>query len=531
MSEDLLRGIWTYRSFFNVPDGREPPSGIQLWKAELYLELDPVSHRVFGHLGERLEVTPEGDPAPAHPDMPYPFLSVEGTYTEGDPVHIRWRATGREGSAWASWIYDYRGTLSPAWQRGPQFDPKTSETPTIVGTVIRTVAHDGAPAGQVFSFYAVKHQFNEPRIATPLPEAVVTMLASPAMRLHHQLWHASRDNWGQLADDQKAWLREQKWQPGPLNGERPAGLRPENMTNHSGEDFLFMHRRMIKAVKDIGGAGEASLKGWAQIPTPIALADFKQNRKRSQIGNIDGNAVPGAWVVPGDSSTSAWLASLRTPSTYDARFRAWERQYTDPAWLATVTLGQLGAQIEFTIHNWMHMRWTSVQRDQTLNNRAVPEGREDDDFAEKWFAPWNDHLGATFSSHVNPIFWRLHGWVDDRIENWFRAQETVRPGVVKRRALGGIDWFEVDGKWVNVEAPWEGRPSSGHHHPDHDHGGHGHDGLDLDPEVMKKAIMVIARGVESLKQPTGARDLVRAAGLRRIVSRFQNVVDHGIEGD
>ena len=43
--------------------------------------------------------------------------------------------------------------------------------------------------------------------------------------------------------------------------------------------------------------------------------------------------------------------------------------------------------------------------------------------------------------------------------------------------------------------------------------------------------MVIARGVESLKQAVGARDLVRAAGSKRIVSRFQNVLDHGIEGD
>jgi hypothetical protein len=519
MSAEQLRGVWTYRSFFNVPDGREPPSGIQVWKAELYLEVDPANHRIFGHLGERRDPTPETDPA--HADKPYPFLNVEGVYTDGDPVRIRWRAIGREDSAWETWVYDYQGVLSPAWQPAPQFDATVPETPTILGTVVRTVAHDGAPAGQVFSFHAVKHEFKEPRIATPLPEAVVAMLASPTMRLHHQLWHASRDKWSDLKDEQKDWLRQHKWQPGTLNSERPAGLDKENLTNHSGEDFLFMHRRMIKAVKDIGGAEERSLQGWSQLPGQRSLADFQKNRKRSQIGNIDGNAVPDAWIVTGKTGTSTWLATLRTPSTYDSRFRAWERQYTDPAWLSTVTLGELGARIEFTIHNWMHMRWSSVQRDQTRNNAAVPEGRVDDDFSEKWFAPWNDHLGATFSSHINPIFWRLHGWVDSRIEDWFRAQESVRPGIVKRRMVGGIEWFEVDGRWVNVAEPWEGPVGDGHHHDGHD----AHSGLDLDPEVMKQAIVVITRGVPGLDRLKAMIDGLPVEKLPRVVSRFENLVD------
>ena len=80
-----------------------------------------------------------------------------------------------------------------------------------------------------------------------------------------------------------------------------------------------------------------------------------------------------------------------------------------------------------------------------------------------------DYLGETFSSHVNPIFWRLHGWVDDRIEDWFKAQESVRPGAVKRRAMDGIDWFEADKTWVLVDEPWEGLKD-----PHAGHGGHGH---------------------------------------------------------
>ncbi len=30
----------------------------------------------------------------------------------------------------------------------------------------------------------------------------------------------------------------------------------------------------------------------------------------------------------------------------------------------------------------------------------------------------NDWLGSPFSSHVNKHFWKLHGWIDDRIAAW-----------------------------------------------------------------------------------------------------------------
>jgi len=37
---------------------------------------------------------------------------------------------------------------------------------------------------------------------------------------------------------------------------------------------------------------------------------------------------------------------------------------------------------------------------------------------KEWDDPRYNFLGDTYSSHVNPIFWKLHGWIDDRIENW-----------------------------------------------------------------------------------------------------------------
>ncbi len=43
-------------------------------------------------------------------------------------------------------------------------------------------------------------------------------------------------------------------------------------------------------------------------------------------------------------------------------------------------------------------------------------------------------MGDTYSSHLNPIFWKLHGWVGDRIEDWCVAH--------------GLDEIPRTGTWV-----------------------------------------------------------------------------------
>jgi hypothetical protein len=49
------------------------------------------------------------------------------------------------------YFYDYDGVLAYHWPDG------VNQTPAIVGSVIRVKPHDGAPAGYVASFIAVKH--------------------------------------------------------------------------------------------------------------------------------------------------------------------------------------------------------------------------------------------------------------------------------------------------------------------------------------------------------------------------------------
>ncbi|WP_334169854.1 hypothetical protein [Zoogloea sp.] len=499
----IVRGVWVYRSLFNEPETIGDFNRLEVWEAELSLELTE-DNRIYGFLGER--------PEEAKGDEPY--LTVDGRVEDGDPIRVSWRAKGKPGSEYDGWIYDYVGYLVPAWADA------TRPRAVIAGTVTRTVAHGKAPAGSVFSFYAVKKDFLEPRICIPLAKPVIDMMASAEHRHHHALWHGSRDEWAGLSAKKRAALQSLGWQPGPKDSER-ASLGPDRLTNGSGEDFLFMHRRMVGTVRAL----DPSARSWSRVPQPTFPVSFDAGTKATSAGNVDGNALPNAWVVPGDPNTTAWLVELRKTSTLYSRFTAWETLYTDPRYLATVSLAELGSRIEFTIHNWMHMRWASMPRDPNPDpaehGLPVPVGRPPLDFDSKWLSPEYDYLGETFSSHVNPIFWRLHGWVDDRIEDWFRAQEGARPGVIKRMQIDGVDWFEADKRWVLVDEPWEGPRDLHHGHAEH---GGGHEDLLLDVPTMQKALSVIY-GPEPRTEPEITAAGPAMASSRATATWFKRVED------
>ena len=132
-----------------------------------------------------------------------------------------------------------------------------------------------------------------------------------------------------------------------------------------------------------------------------------------------------------------------------------ERQFNESRYLSSLSLGALGNLLEFVIHNQIHNRWSSAPIDPNTGKPPLhsetgkPTGRESFDFDEKWDNPKYDYLGDFYSSHVNPVFWRLHGWVDDRIEEWFNAHEASHPGEIERYDYKGIPWFKP-GKWVKA---------------------------------------------------------------------------------
>jgi len=150
MLQGPLLGRWTYRSFVNNPNMEVDFGELEFGRGELLVE-----YVCPGTFIGRLVF-----------DETYQFR-LQGVATPGDPPTIRFRGIGdAEGST--DQIYDYFGCLMPLWPH------KVRKRLTIVGSVVRAVAHngDGAPAGQVASFIAVKHDvFWEPENGgTPAPK-------------------------------------------------------------------------------------------------------------------------------------------------------------------------------------------------------------------------------------------------------------------------------------------------------------------------------------------------------------------------
>jgi hypothetical protein len=258
-----------------------------------------------------------------------------------------------------------------------------------------------------------------------LPQQIVLMEAQRDMRLHHMLWHTARNAWLRFSPAQRQPFTDLGWEP-----PRPAvgADRRPILDNDSGEDFLFMHRQMIEAVNaklaQIAQPDYPEVVGWPTFPAP-GDADYP---------------VPPAYSF-GDPDADADLARVKSAAFFTGTFRPQEQVFEDPQFLSTISMGELGARVEFSVHNWAHMRWSA----KPAAFRPNPAANHPDAVDPAFDAPSYDFLGDFYSSHVNPIFWKLHGWVDSRIDAWKAANGVA----------GEYHW---KGTWVG--------PAGGHHHHD-----------------------------------------------------------------
>jgi hypothetical protein len=248
------------------------------------------------------------------------------------------------------------------------------------------------------------------------------LIAARDHRVQHALWHAVRSG---LDDNQtkevttafgSPWGQEHKLCPSPQNNEATAAYNP------AGEDFLYMHRSMIEMVREAWTAkGLPCIKGFDGVPDP------KQ------------------WPLPDATRSGAKSdASL-------ALFQQWDKNLKDPAWLKKVSLSELGFAVEFTIHNNLHMRYSTdrpAKQFQAANpddDGAVlpydgnfPAGWKFDDPAYNWLA---DPYGAA----VNPVFWKIHGYVDYFIDLWLAANGYK---TIAEDCHGDRSCYTWKGKWV-----------------------------------------------------------------------------------
>ena len=235
-----------------------------------------------------------------------------------------------------------------------------------------------------------------------LPVPVRNMLAKREHRMHHYLWHAVRNGWLRFDPTTRNDLKNKGWEP-PRPSVDSNGQAIH--TNSSGEDFLFMHRQMIIHVNDmlsqIQDPSYPIVKGWDYIPEP---------------DSVD-------YPVPVWNNAPPVISEAKTDDFYLTYIKPREIYYTDLTKLAGLTLGELGSRIEYSIHNKMHLRWAAKQ----LEFRPDVEPTSVSTIDIKWDDPSYDYLADPYSSHVNPIFWMLHGWIDDRIEDWKRAHNISGP--------------------------------------------------------------------------------------------------------
>lgn len=455
---DTLRGVWDWQ-WSASEAGLE---GLADTPLELLLDVAPRGRGLRGYLD-----TPERLRSGAEPRY-----RLVGDLAAGKPNVLSWRLIPA-GSATEVARYECRVLLDEVWG-----DFGNAGTATLTGHVLDLQRALALPE-QGLRFVARKQRFPEARERTALNPTLLAWLVSPEHRLFHQLWHASRDKWHKLAPKQQEALRGIGWQPGPRDHERDA-RGPRKDRNGSGEDFFFMHRHMLGTARSM-----QELPSWQRFPLPQPeLARDRAGFVR-YFDNQDGNALPPTWLAQGDDEYSQWVKDIKSAEVYHANFELWESRYSDPEYLSRMTLGQFGSEVELGLHDWLHMRWASVPRD-PVNGAPVPFARTPNDFAPRWYGPSNDFLGDPFSSHVNPVFWRFHGWIDDRIEDWYRAHERFHPGQVLRREVNGVAWF-APGRWVEVADPWLGPITHGCSTVPGLQAGKS---MEMDPETMKLALRI-----------------------------------------
>ncbi|PVZ20033.1 hypothetical protein SAMN05660463_00778 [Pseudomonas sp. URIL14HWK12:I9] len=423
---NLLRGVWAIE--LATPAGLGSP----LQGATLLLDVGERGRGLRGYLDDYAKLVDS---------QTTPHYQVLGDLVGASEGEVRWRLLDLTRPRRMA-AYEFVAQLSDDWARFG-----VDKQDTLSGTLRRLDLADSAePLEQ--RFIARKQDFVEARDRTPLDPALAAWVIAPQHRVAHQLWHTVRDKWHLLGEDRRVALRTLGWQPGPKGDERGARGKYKDQ-NGSGIDFLYMHRHMLGIART-----KNAPPPWQHFPLPVPMAETDRVGFIRYFENAHGTSAPPTWLAPEDEAYSLGVARIKSRDTFFGNFQVWESRFRDPQYLASMTLGQFGSAIEMTLHDWLHICWAGVPRD-PANGMPQPWARPPSDFSERWFAQVNDFLGDPFSSHVNPVFWGFHGWIDERIDDWYDAHQMAHPGEVQRAELNGVHWF-AKGKWVEIDDPWLG---------------------------------------------------------------------------
>jgi hypothetical protein len=234
-----------------------------------------------------------------------------------------------------------------------------------------------------------------------LPKEIKHYLGSKDMRMHHGLWHYVRVAWPVITPARQLELEK-------------AGFKPPRLQEQflSGIDFLAMHRKMISEVHRQFSAS-AIPSGWNPIP-------FRPDPEWPVPPTYDGIPEP-AWKEP-EATKHFEQEAHRFPTLPKGEEKSSLARHI----YQSMSLDYLGRRIENGIHGWMHIHWSSDPWFKGNKGQDINDIR-------------NDWLASPYASHVNVHFWKIHGWINDRVDDWARANEVKDVDALLQGAFVGPD--------------------------------------------------------------------------------------------
>ncbi len=218
-------------------------------------------------------------------------------------------------------------------------------------------------------------------------QKMTDLVASPEARSWHFLWHGVRNGWPYFSPEEKKEIRDK------LGAEWDLDTGGTGSRAASGEEFLHMHHNMVTALRV--ALGSDMYEAWVQPPAP--------NDPLFPVpGYSDPNLRPFYDAVYNDLSNM-------------------HRQAIDPARLKNMSLSQYGIWLEEGMHNLMHTTWAHPTQWYTSYSPTMQEILSNPGKYPEFSHPSNNSLAGTYTSHTNPTFYRLHGYIDNRIQTWLDA--------------------------------------------------------------------------------------------------------------